>query len=92
MATQKNTVQITFRAPAEVVAQLDELCEMVGWKRSEFFINTIVAQYEQVHGFPEFKNIIEHLRGIGEAFDRMPRVVQSADETTLSRKGGDGEA
>lgn len=28
MASKKDTVQITFRAPASVIVQLDELCKM----------------------------------------------------------------
>lgn len=95
MSVKKNTAQITFRAPVDIINQLDELCDMAGCKRSEFFINSIVAQYEQVHNFPEMRNIIAHLRGISEAIERMPtprNLTACSEEAALPAKGAAEEA
>ena len=38
MNPKKNTVAVTFRCDVAVADQLDELCRMMGIKRSEFLI------------------------------------------------------
>lgn len=71
MASKKDTMQITFRAPAEVIRQLDELCAMSGIKRSEFFINAICAEYDKVNGNPQLKKMLEQMREIAETMKQM---------------------
>lgn len=65
------TVQITFRAPAPVVEQLDELCRMTGMKRSDFFINAVTSEYDRVQGNPQLKKMMEQMRQIAETMKEM---------------------
>ena len=79
MASRKDTVQITFRAPAEVIRQLDELCAMAGIKRSEFFINSICSEFDKVNGNPKLKKMLEQMREIAETMKQMNGESPSDD-------------
>lgn len=68
MAKKKeiNTVQITFRAPAESIERLDLLCNMYGIKRSDFFVSAISAEYDKVNGNPQIKKLLSQLKEVSE--------------------------
>lgn len=66
MAKKKDTMQITFRAPKDVINQLDELCRILGVKRGEFIIVCITSEYDKINGDPKLKEILEQFRGIKE--------------------------
>lgn len=87
MASKKDTVQITFRAPTEVIRQLDELCSMSGIKRSEFFVNAICSEFDKVNGNPKLKKMLEQMREIAETMKQMNGEFSSDDI-----KGDNGEA
>ena len=87
MASKKDTVQITFRAPTEVIRQLDELCSMSGIKRSEFLVNAICSEFDKVNGNPKLKKMLEQMREIAETMKQMNGEFSSDDI-----KGDNGEA
>lgn len=68
MAKKKdiNTIQITFRAPAEAIEHLDLLCNMYGIKRSDFFVSAISAEYDKVNGNPQIKKLLAQLKEVSE--------------------------
>ena len=94
MASKKpyDTVGVTFRAPTEVVRQLDELCAMSGIKRSEFFINAICAEYEKVNGNPQLKKMLEQMKQIAETMKQMYGQATGSGVTAVTGNGGEGEA
>ena len=94
MASKKpyDTVGVTFRAPTEVVRQLDELCAMSGIKRSEFFINAICAEYDKVNGNPQLKKMLEQMKQIAETMKQMNGQVTGSGVTAVTGNGGEGEA
>lgn len=94
MASKKpyDTVGVTFRAPTEVVRQLDELCAMSGIKRSEFFINAICAEYEKVNGNPQLKKMLEQMKQIAETMKQMNGQATGSGVTAVTGNGGEGEA
>lgn len=53
MNPKKNTVAVTFRCDVAVADQLDELCRMMGIKRSEFLISAITSEYDKMQGNPK---------------------------------------
>ena len=85
MASKKpyDTVGVTFRAPTEVVRQLDELCAMSGIKRSEFFINAICAEYDKVNGNPQLKKMLEQMKQIAETMKQMNGQATGSGVTCL---------
>lgn len=87
MASKKDTVQITFRAPSDVIRMLDELCAMSGIKRSEFLINAIICEFDKVNGNPQLKKMLEQFREISET---MKQMNGQASSTVV--KGDNGEA
>lgn len=93
MASKKDTVQVTFRAPASVVAQLDEICRMSGMKRSEFIVSAVTSEYDKINGNPQMKKMLEQMRQIA---DVMKQMTGQADAGTLAGigdgTGGVGEA
>ena len=94
MASKKpyDTVGVTFRAPTEVVRQLDELCAMSGIKRSEFFINAICAEYEKVNGNPQLKKMLEQMKQIAETMKQMNGQATGSGVTAVTGNEGEGEA
>lgn len=92
MASKKDTVQITFRAPTEVIRQLDELCAMSGMKRSEFFINAICSEYDKINGNPQVKKMLDQMREIAEIMKQMNGQASGSGVTTVTGNGGEGEA
>lgn len=65
------TVQVSFRCPVPVLVQLDELCRMSGVKRSEFFVNAIISEYDKIQGNPQLKKMMEQMRQIAETMKEM---------------------
>lgn len=88
MASKKDTVQITFRAPTEVIRQLDELCAMSGMKRSEFFINAICSEYDKINGNPQLKKMLDQMREIAETMKQMNGQASGSGVTTVTGNGG----
>lgn len=89
MAYKKDTVQITFRAPTEVIRQLDEMCSMSGIKRSEFFINAICSEYDKINGNPQLKKMLEQMREIAEMMKQMNGRATESGATVSDNKGKD---
>ena len=58
MNPKKNTVAVTFRCDVSVADQLDELCRMMGIKRSEFLISAITSEYDKMQGNPKLKDML----------------------------------
>lgn len=93
MASKKDTVQITFRAPASVIVQLDELCKMMGIKRGEFLISAITAEYDRMQGNPQMKKMMVQMRHISETVKQMTGQVNAGPSAgTGDGVGGEGEA
>lgn len=92
MASKKDTQAITFRAPSDVVRQLDELCNMMGIKRSEFIVTAITSEYDKLHGNPQMKRMMEQLRQIADTVKQMTGVTDGSSVTTVTGNGGEGEA
>lgn len=66
MNPKKNTVAVTFRCDVAVADQLDELCRMMGIKRSEFLISAITSEYDKMQGNPKLKDMLEQFKQITE--------------------------
>lgn len=93
MASKKDTVQITFRAPASVVAQLDEICRMSGMKRSEFIVSAITSEYDKINGNPQMKKMLEQMRQIADAMKQMTGQADAGMPAGIvAGTGGEGEA
>lgn len=92
MAIKKDTKQITFRAPAEVVRQLDEMCSMTGMKRSDFFINAVTSEYDKMQGNPQLKQMLEQMRNIADLMKQMSGQVTGSGATDVAGDGGEVEA
>lgn len=93
MANKKETMQITFRAPTDIVNQLDELCRMSGVKRSEFIIACITSEYDKMNGNPKLKEIMEQFRAISEQMKQLTgQAPAGSSVTTVTGNGGEGEA
>lgn len=93
MANKKDTQAITFRAPTEVVEQLDELCRMAGIKRSEFIIGCITSEHDKMNGNPKLKEIMEQFRAICEQMKQLTgQAPAGSGVTTVTGNGGEGEA
>ena len=92
MASKKDTQAITFRAPSDVVRQLDELCNMMGIKRSEFIVTAITSEYDKLQGNPQMKRMMEQLRQIADTVKQMTGVTDGSGVTTVTGNGGEGEA
>lgn len=83
MANKKETMQITFRAPIEVVEQLDELCRMSGIKRSEFIIACITSEYDKMDGNPKLREIMEQFRAISEQMKQLTGQLSDGHMSTI---------
>lgn len=93
MANKKDTQAITFRAPTEVVEQLDELCRMAGIKRSEFIIGCITSEHDKMIGNPKLKEIMEQFRAISDQMKQLTgQAPAGSGVTTVTGNGGEGEA
>lgn len=93
MANKKDTQAITFRAPTEVVEQLDELCRMACIKRSEFIIGCITSEHDKMNGNPKLKEIMEQFRAISEQMKQLTgQAPAGSGVTTVTGNGGEGEA
>lgn len=92
MAIKKDTKQITFRAPAEVIRQLDEMCSMTGMKRSDFFINAITSDYDKMQGNPQLKKMLEQMRNIADLMKQMNGQATGSGATDVAGDGGEVEA
>ena len=93
MASKKDTMQITFRAPAEVIRQLDELCAMSGIKRSEFIISAITSEYDKMQGNPKLKDMLEQFKQITETMKQMTGQANAGTPVGIGDgAGGEGEA
>lgn len=88
MANKKDTVQITFRAPTEVIKQLDELCRMSGIKRSEFIVACITSEHDKINGNPKLREILEQFRSISE---QMKQLTSGVSPVVPSDAQGDGQ-
>lgn len=71
MNPKKNTVAVTFRCDVAVADQLDELCRMMGIKRSEFLISAITSEYDKMQGNPKLKDMLEQFKQITETMKQM---------------------
>ena len=86
MNPKKNTVAVTFRCDVAVADQLDELCRMMGIKRSEFLISAITSEYDKMQGNPKLKDMLEQLKQMtGQANAGTPAGIGDG-------AGGEGEA
>ena len=93
MASKKDTVQITFRAPASVIVQLDELCKMMGIKRGEFLISAITSEYDKMRGNPKLKDMLEQFKQITETMKQMTGQANAGTPAGIGDgAGGEGEA
>ena len=93
MASKKDTVQITFRAPASVIVQLDELCKMMGIKRGEFLISAITSEYDKMQGNPKLKDMLEQFKQITETMKQMTGQANAGTPAGIGDgAGGEGEA
>lgn len=92
MASKKDTQAITFRAPTDVIRQLDELCNLMGIKRSEFIVTAITSEYDKLHGNPQMKQMMEQLRQIADIAKQMTGVSNGSGATIVAGNGGEVEA
>lgn len=71
MNMKKNTIAVTFRCDVAVAAQLDDLCRMMGIKRSEFLVSAITSEYDKMQGNPKLKDMLEQFRQITETMKQV---------------------
>lgn len=92
MNPKKNTIAVTFRCDVAVVDQLDELCRMMGVKRSEFLITAITSEYDKLQGNPKIKEMLEQMKNIADTVKQLTGQAPSGSSvTTFTGKGGEGE-
>lgn len=65
------TIGVTIRMPLDVVDKLDTLCKIGGMKRSQYIINTIITDYDQVQGNPEAKKLLQTMKELTEKFGQL---------------------
>lgn len=92
MASRKDTQAITFRAPTDAIRQLDELCNLMGIKRSEFIVTAITSEYDKLHDNPQMKQMMEQLRQIADIVKQMTGVSNGSGATIVAGNGGEVEA
>lgn len=66
-----DTIAITVRMPVDVVKKLDVLCKIGDMKRSQYIINTINTDYDQVQGSPEAKELLQTMKELSEKLGRL---------------------
>ena len=88
-----NTVAVTFRCDVAVADQLDELCRMMGIKRSEFLISAITSEYDKMQGNPKLKDMLEQFKQITETMKQMTGQANAGTPAGIGDgAGGEGEA
>jgi predicted transcriptional regulator len=93
MNPKKNTVAVTFRCDVAVADQLDELCRMMGIKRSEFLISAITSEYDKMQGNPKLKDMLEQFKQITETMKQMTGQANAGTPVGIGDgAGGEGEA
>lgn len=71
MNPKKNTIAVTFRCDVKVAEQLDDICRMMGIKRSEFLITAITTEYDRIQGSPTMKEMMESMKRMTEIMKQM---------------------
>lgn len=93
MNPKKNTIAVTFRCDVAVADQLDELCRMMGIKRSEFLISAITSEYDKMQGNPKMKEMFEQFKQIADTMKQLTgNAGIGSSVTTFTGNGGEGEA
>lgn len=93
MNPRKNTIAVTFRCDVKVAEQLDELCKIMGIKRSEFLITAITTEYDKMQGNPKLKEMMEQMRMIAETMKQMQGQTSNSSSEIVNVDGkNEGEA
>lgn len=92
MNPKKNTIAVTFRCDVAVADQLDEICRMMGIKRSEFLITAITSEYDKLQGNPKMKEMLEQMKQIADTMKQLTGQASGSGVTTVTGNGGEGEA
>lgn len=92
MNPKKNTIAVTFRCDVAVADQLDEICRMLGIKRSEFLITAITSEYDKLQGNPKMKEMLEQMKQIADTMKQLTGQASGSGVTTVTGNGGEGEA
>lgn len=92
MNPKKNTIAVTFRCDVAVADQLDEICRMMGIKRSEFLITAITSEYDKLQGNPKMKEMLDQLKKIADTMKQLTGQASGSGVTTVTGNGGEGEA
>lgn len=88
MNPKKNTIAVTFRCDVAVADQLDEICRMMGIKRSEFLITAITSEYDKLQGNPKMKEMLEQMKRIAET---MKQLAGQTNNTNVIINASTGE-
>lgn len=89
MNPRKDTIAITFRCDVKVAEQLDELCKMMGVKRSEFLITAITTEYDKMQGNPVLKDMLEQMRKVAEMMKQMQGQTQYVNNELIKKSDED---
>lgn len=92
MNPKKNTIAVTFRCDVAVADQLDEICRMMGIKRSEFLIIAITSEYDKLQGNPKMKEMLDQMKKIADTMKQLTGQASGSGVTTVTDNGGEGEA
>ena len=92
MNPKKNTIAVTFRCDVAVADQLDEICRMMGIKRSEFLITAITSEYDKLQGNPKMKEMVDQMKKIADTMKQLTGQASGSGVTTVTGNGGEGEA
>lgn len=92
MNPKKNTIAVTFRCDVAVADQLDEICRMMGIKRSEFLITAITSEYDKLQGNPKMKEMLEQMKQIADTMKQLTGQASGSGVTAVTGNGGEGEA
>lgn len=92
MNPKKNTIAVTFRCDVAVADQLDEICRMMGIKRSEFLITAITSEYDKLQGNPKMKEMLDQMKKIADTMKQLTGQASGSGVTTVTDNGGEGEA
>lgn len=92
MNSKKNTIAVTFRCDVAVADKLDEICRMMGIKRSEFLITAITSEYDKLQGNPKMKEMLEQMKQIADTLKQLTGQASGSGVTTVTGNGGEGEA
>lgn len=92
MNPKKKTIAVTFRCDVAVADQLDEICRMMGIKRSEFLITAITSEYDKLQGNPKMKEMLDQMKKIADTMKQLTGQASGSGVTTVTGNGGEGEA